>query len=110
MSKYISTVFVVLVFFPVLALAQVPPPVVITTTSLPDGTTGIAVSETLSASGGVTPYTWSATNLPNGLTLDPSTGVISGIPRLNFGWSLPLNTTHHVTFQVQDAVGQIATQ
>jgi putative Ig domain-containing protein/PASTA domain-containing protein len=39
---------------------------------------GLPVDLTLTARGGVTPYTWSATALPGGLTLNPFTGVISG--------------------------------
>jgi hypothetical protein len=41
--------------------------------------TGHAVSLTMTASGGTPPYTWSAT-LPAGLTINSSTGVISGTP------------------------------
>jgi hypothetical protein len=36
-------------------------------------------SFTLLATGGVPPYTFSVSNLPPGLTLDSSTGVISGL-------------------------------
>jgi prepilin-type N-terminal cleavage/methylation domain-containing protein len=39
---------------------------------------GDAVSVTPVASGGTLPYTWSATNLPTGLTLNAATGLISG--------------------------------
>ena len=42
--------------------------------------TGTAVSLTLSASGGTAPYTFSATGLPTGLSINTSTGVISGTP------------------------------
>ncbi|HID92515.1 MAG TPA: hypothetical protein EYP60_00330 [bacterium (Candidatus Stahlbacteria)] len=54
----------------------------IITEYLPDGYQGIAYSETLAAIGGVTPYSWSIIlgSLPPGLSLDHSTGVISGIP------------------------------
>jgi len=54
----------------------------ITTTSLPAGTKSTAYSQTLVASGGTTPYTWSilSGSLPDGLTLASSTGVISGTP------------------------------
>ncbi|MHC4713441.1 MAG: putative Ig domain-containing protein [Planctomycetota bacterium] len=54
----------------------------ITTTSLPDGTVNVSYSETVSASGGVTPYTWSidSGSLPSGLSLNSSTGVVSGTP------------------------------
>jgi large repetitive protein len=53
----------------------------ITTASLPDGNVGTAYSQTLSASGGVVPYTWSLSSgsLPAGLSLS-SAGVISGTP------------------------------
>jgi hypothetical protein len=112
-SKYFMPAIMGLFFVlaPTFALAQTPPPIVITTTSLPAGTLGTAVSDTLAASGGVAPYTWSATHLPSGLSVDPSTGVISGVPTLpaSASWSLPLPTSYAVTFQVQDAVGQIST-
>jgi uncharacterized repeat protein (TIGR02543 family) len=54
----------------------------ITTSSLPPGVIGVAYSQTLSASGGQGAYTWSITSgsLPAGLSLDPSTGMISGTP------------------------------
>jgi hypothetical protein len=53
----------------------------ITTASLPDWTVtfdyhGVAVT----ASGGTTPFTWSASGLPTGLSINTSTGVISGSP------------------------------
>jgi hypothetical protein len=44
------------------------------------GTVGTATSLTLSASGGTGSYTWTATGLPAGLSLNSSTGVISGTP------------------------------
>lgn len=53
-------------------------PLVITTSSLPDGTVGTAYSVTATASGGTTPYAWSATGLPAGYSINASTGVISG--------------------------------
>jgi hypothetical protein len=37
-------------------------------------------STTLIATGGVGPFSWSATGLPAGLTVDPLTGIISGTP------------------------------
>lgn len=54
----------------------------VTTTSLPGGSVGTAYSATLQASGGAQPYTWSVSSgtLPAGLTLNSSSGVISGTP------------------------------
>jgi len=55
--------------------------VTISTTTLPAATIGAAYSQTLTATGGTTPYTWSVTSgtLASGLTLSTS-GVISGTP------------------------------
>jgi uncharacterized repeat protein (TIGR03803 family) len=54
----------------------------ITTTTLPNGTEGQSYSTILAATGGVAPYTWSITSgsLPAGLSLNASTGDISGTP------------------------------
>ncbi len=41
---------------------------------------GTAVSLPISRSGGTGPFTWSATGLPTGLSIDTTTGVISGTP------------------------------
>ena len=51
----------------------------VTTTPLPSGRVGAAYTATLSASG-TAPVTWSATGLPAGLSIEPSTGTISGTP------------------------------
>ncbi|HAM45800.1 MAG TPA: hypothetical protein DCM67_12365 [Propionibacteriaceae bacterium] len=56
------------------------PAVSITTTSLPEAGVGVAYSLTLAATGGLAPYTWAASGLPSGLSLDTATGVISGTP------------------------------
>lgn len=54
----------------------------ITTAQLPRGSVGATYSQSIGASGGQTPYTWSkeSGNLPEGLSLNQSTGVISGAP------------------------------
>jgi hypothetical protein len=52
----------------------------ITNTSLPEAALGTAYTRGLAAMGGASPYTWSATGLPVGLNLNPSTGIISGTP------------------------------
>lgn len=57
-------------------------PLVISSTTLPPATVGVAYSSSLSATGGLAPYSWSITagSLPSGLTLNSSTGAISGTP------------------------------
>jgi len=79
-------------------------PLVIGTASLPYGTTGSAYSQTLSATGGKTPYTWSVSSgtLPAGLSLAASTGVISGTPTTA--------GTSTFTLRVQDAAATTATK
>jgi hypothetical protein len=56
--------------------------VVLTTTILPNGTVGSQYQKTLSATGGLTPYDWTVVqgSLPAGLTLNSTTGIISGTP------------------------------
>jgi hypothetical protein len=56
-------------------------PVTIITNSLPDGRVNRTYNATLQGSGGNLPYTWSVTpDLPTGLTLNASTGAITGTP------------------------------
>ena len=57
-------------------------PPTITTSSLPGATQNAAYSATLAAGGGTLPYSWSITvgSLPAGLSLNASSGVISGTP------------------------------
>lgn len=60
-------------------------PLSIVTTSVQQGVVNTPYSQTLKATGGTKPYTWTVTNqagnaLPTGLSLDPDTGIISGTP------------------------------
>jgi hypothetical protein len=62
-----------------------PPAPSITTTSLPDGAVNTAYNQTIQASGGLAPYTWTVSGgtLPAGLTLGSSTSAsvtLSGTP------------------------------
>jgi hypothetical protein len=64
-----------------LTITATAPPTIATSSPLPAATLGSAYSQTLTATGGSPPYTWSVTSgaLPAGLTL-ASVGMISGTP------------------------------
>ncbi|MCC6183993.1 MAG: putative Ig domain-containing protein, partial [Microthrixaceae bacterium] len=74
----------------------------VSTTALPSATAGDAYSATLTATGGTGPYTWSMApgsgSLPSGLSLDPSTGTISGTPGAGTG-----GTYSNLVFRVKDS-------
>jgi uncharacterized protein (TIGR03437 family) len=74
----------------------------ITTETLPLGVAGSSYGPAqLAATGGVAPYTFSATNLPSGLTLSTS-GALSGTP--------VTNSSGPVTFTVRDATNVTRTR
>jgi hypothetical protein len=77
---------------------------VITTTSLPNGTQNAPYSATLQSSGGNPPVTWSIVSgtLPPSLTLNSATGVISGTPSTV--------TTANFTVQATDTTPASVTQ
>jgi hypothetical protein len=77
-------------------------PLEITTTSLPSGIVLTPYSETIATNGGIQPFTWSVSSgaLPDGLTLNDTTGEISGTPTLS--------GTFDFTVQVVDAVSATA--
>lgn len=85
------------------ATLSVTNPPTISTTSLSSGTVGTAYSQTLSASGGTSPYTWSVSSgtLPTGLSLS-SAGVLSGTPTAAGTFSF--------TAMVTDSASATATQ
>ncbi|OPC77094.1 hypothetical protein B4N89_41745 [Embleya scabrispora] len=74
---------------------------VITAPGNQGATAGTATTLQLSASGGTAPYTWAATGLPAGLSLDPTLGRVSGTP------TTP--GTASVTVTAKDAAGAVAT-
>lgn len=84
------------------------------TTSLPDGRVGEAYSLTLQSLGGTGPFIWGAQDLPVGITLNGTTGEISGTPvaagtfyvtftNNDTGESKTVNTTLPMTIYPADA-------
>ncbi len=97
-----------------------PPTFTITTSSLPTAVQGLSYTAVLSVQNGTSPFSWSidpgtSSQLPNGLSLDPATGTISGTPS-STGYlvvafkvvdsSSPARTaTQNVPFLVNPALG-----
>ena len=65
----------------------------ITTGSLPNGEQGLAYSATVSAANGTTPYSWAASGLPAGLTINANSGLISGTPTATGSFSVSVTVT-----------------
>jgi Putative Ig domain len=83
-----------------------PPPLTITTTTLPHSYWVLPYRATVTASGGAPPYTWSIVPgsgyLPPGYSLNASSGLISG--------NTPLAGTFSFTVEVTDSQQNTATQ
>lgn len=76
-------------------------PANITTGSLPIATQNVAYSTILQGSGGVPPYKWTfATTVTGGMTLDPSSGTLSGTPTNQGATGLPILMTDSIGDQV----------
>ena len=75
------------------------PALVVTTSSLPAANIGVAYSATIAASGGVPPYTFAVTagSLPAGVTLNPSTGALSGTPTASGSFTFTVTVTDSAT-------------
>ena len=86
------------------SIKVLPSQLTVTTTSLPNGQIGVAYSAALAAAGGTTPYTWAITSgaLPANVTLNASTGLLSGTPTASGSFT--------VTFTVTDTSVPVQTQ
>jgi hypothetical protein len=62
-------------------LVIAPATLTILTNALPNAIVGSPYTGNIAVSGGVTPFTYSASNLPAGLTINASTGAITGVPQ-----------------------------
>jgi hypothetical protein len=82
-----------------------PNPLTILTSTLSNGQTGTSYAATLTAQGGQAPYTWSLTTgtLPAGLSLNSSSGAISGTPTIAV-------TSTPLTFTVTDSGSPASTK
>jgi len=87
-----------------LPFAVNPPLSIVSTSPLPAGPTGLAYSHRLESAGGTGPYRWEVTAgaLPEGLSINGASGLISGTPRAN--------GTSRFTARVTDAATVTATR
>jgi hypothetical protein len=79
-NRLASVVIQFLIALPLLTQSLAAAPLTITTNAISNAVVGVAYSETLAATGGTPPYTWSIQSggLPSLLTLDPTNGQITG--------------------------------
>jgi hypothetical protein len=81
----------------------------ITTTSLPNGAANAPYTATLAATGGTPGYTWSllSGSLPTGLSLNSSTGVISGTPTADnlYSFTIQVSDSNNQTAQAAYSIG-----
>ena len=75
------------------------PTLAISISALPAANIGVAYTVTITATGGVSPYTFAVTtgSLPAGLTLNPTTGVLAGTPTAPGSFTFTLTVTDSAT-------------
>lgn len=83
--------------------SSVPVPLSVSAPALPRATLGTAYSAQFAAGGGLAPYRWSLASgsLPTGLTLDATSGLVSGVPTAE--------GTANFSVRVTDSLGATAT-
>ena len=91
-----------------IAASVAPNPLAITTTSLPGGTSGVAYTGAIAASGGTNPYIFSASGLPSGLSINSSTGAITGTSTAVGTASVSANVTDASTPTKQTATSTMS--
>ena len=81
-------------------------PLLVTTTALPPATAGTSYLATLAESSGTSPFTWAiaAGSLPSWLSLDPSTGVLSGTPTAGGSAAFTVEVTDAATVTATEAL------
>jgi hypothetical protein len=80
----------------VTACAAACPIITVSPATLPDGAVGVPYNETVTASGAAGPFTFTVTSgaLPAGLTLNPATGLISGVPTTEVSSNFTITATN----------------
>ena len=113
--KYLVSVTLLVLVFPLLACGQQTAEqqlsvdisaalLVVMTTTLPGGQMGVPYNTTITAMGGVPPYTWAIVlgALPAGLTLGAADGVLGGTPTVTGSFIFTVEAT--------DSAGTAATR
>jgi large repetitive protein len=81
------------------------PTLTLSSSPLPAATAETAYSRTLTASGGTAPYTYAVTSgaLPAGMSLNPTTGALSGTPTAAGSFNFTVTVTDHSGSEVMAA-------
>lgn len=90
----------------VMAIAS---PAMVVDNGFPLGTIGQSYSDDIAVSGGIAPYSYALSNAPRDLTIDPRTGVISGLPRETGSFDVVITVTDAVGHSAQQA-GRLTVQ